>query len=100
MISSFHYIVKNQKSLVLRFYNKGLVHDLGDGQDCPQLSVSINTDDQGVFSTSLENEYALIACALESAGGEDGRERYSKADIYEWLDRVRIMGNEQSFANL
>lgn len=89
-----------EKHPILRFYNKGLVKDSEDAQECPQLSVSINTDDQGVFSTSLENEYALIACALESAGGEDGRERYSKADIYEWLDRVRIMGNEQSFANL
>ena len=30
-----------------------------------QLSVSINTDDQGVFDTLLENEYALMALALK-----------------------------------
>jgi hypothetical protein len=33
--------------------------------NCPQLSVSINTDDLGIFDTSLENEFALMAAALE-----------------------------------
>lgn len=87
------------KHPILRFYNKGLGYDTRQIQECPQLSVSINTDDKGVFSTSLENEYALIACALEFGDGEKGSELYKRSDIYEWLDRVRIMGNEQSFAN-
>ena len=29
------------------------------------LQVSLNTDDQGVFDTSLENEYALMTVALK-----------------------------------
>lgn len=29
--------------------------------------VSINTDDQGVFDTSLENEYALMTVALKKS---------------------------------
>ena len=82
----------------MNFYNQGLVHDPKQRKECPQLSVSINTDDQGVFSTSLENEYALLAHALESVCDEDGNALYCKADIYEWLDRIRIMGNEQNFA--
>ena len=28
------------------------------------LQVSINTDDQGVFDTSLENEYAIMTIAF------------------------------------
>ena len=61
------------------------------------MSVSINTDDQGVFSTSLENEYALMARALESVRDEAGEPVYCRDDICEWLDRIRVMGNEQSF---
>ena len=87
-----------EKHPILNFYNQGLVHDPKQRKECPQLSVSINTDDQGVFSTSLENEYALLAHALESVCDEDGNALYCKADIYEWLDRIRIMGNEQNFA--
>lgn len=85
------------KHPIIQFYNKGLIHDPEQLKFCPQLSVSINTDDQGIFSTSLENEYALMACALESVVDDSGEPMYNKTDIYEWLDRIRIMGNEQSF---
>lgn len=61
------------------------------------LSVSINTDDQGVFDTLLENEYALMALALEKAKDDAGNRMYDIEDIYEWLDYVRRMGLEQSF---
>ncbi len=86
-----------EKHPIIQFYNKGLVHDPKQLKECPQLSVSINTDDQGVFSTSLENEYALMARALESVLDEEGEPVYHKDDIYEWLNRIRVMGNEQSF---
>ena len=35
--------------------------------------VSINTDDQGVFDIKLENEYALIARALEKQVDKNGK---------------------------
>lgn len=63
------------------------------------LSVSLNTDDQGVFDTLLENEYALMALALEKAKDENGQLKYDIEDIYEWLDYVRQMGMEQIFGN-
>ncbi|MBR1792914.1 MAG: hypothetical protein IJ764_04670 [Bacteroidales bacterium] len=59
--------------------------------DNAQISVSINTDDQGVFSTSLEKEYTLMALALEKEG------RYRREDIYQWLDHVREMAHWYSF---
>lgn len=86
-----------EKHPIMQFYNKGLVHEPEKLKECSQISVSINTDDQGVFSTSLENEYAIMACALESVTDDNGNFMYCKADIYEWLDRIRVMGNEQSF---
>ena len=61
------------------------------------LCVSINTDDQGVFDTLLENEYALMALALKKAKDGDSVLRYDVEDIYEWIDYVRKMGLEQIF---
>lgn len=62
-----------------------------------QLSVSINTDDQGVFDTLLENEYALMALALKKKKDENNNKVYDIEDIYEWIDYVRKMGIEQRF---
>ena len=81
----------------LHFYNYHLTNDKGALDECAQLSVSINTDDQGVFATSLENEYALLASALEDAVDEDGNFIYKKTMIYEWIDAIRKMGNDQTF---
>ncbi|MCM1245275.1 MAG: hypothetical protein NC293_06470 [Roseburia sp.] len=61
------------------------------------LSVSINTDDQGVFDTLLENEYALMALALKKATNDENQPLYDLEDIYEWIDYVRRMGIEQIF---
>lgn len=47
------------------------------------LSVSINTDDQGVFDTLLENEYALMVLALEKAKDEEGNKLYDIETNYE-----------------
>jgi adenosine deaminase len=85
------------KHPITKFYNLGLELDSELIKNCPQLSVSINTDDQGVFSTSLENEYALMAIALEKEKDENGELKYNSSMIYEWLERVRLMGIGQSF---
>lgn len=76
---------------ILKFFN--------DGLDTPykkrNISVSINTDDQGIFSTSLEREYSLMALALERNEME-GHYNSPRA-IIDWLDRVRQMSLEQKF---
>ncbi|WP_053405208.1 hypothetical protein [Persicobacter sp. CCB-QB2] len=79
---------------MLNLYNRGLN---GHDDQHAQLFVSINTDDQGVFGTYLENEYAVMAKALEKMENEDGSPKYRPDAIYDWLDRVRQMGIEQSF---
>lgn len=79
------------------FYNLGLENDSDEIKECPQLFVSINTDDQGIFGTSLENEYALMAIALEKEKDEFGNRKYNSTMIFEWLDKIRQMGLEQSF---
>jgi hypothetical protein len=82
---------------ILSFNNLGLESDLSESVKSMQLSVSINTDDQGVFDTSLENEYAVMASALERVKSPCGNKRYLSAQVYRWLDQVRQMGIEQSF---
>ena len=82
---------------IFRFNNSGLVRTDGTFVHAPQLSVSINTDDLGIFDTSLEGEYAVLAAALEKAETPDGRQLYTKDSIYQYLEHVRQMGLEQSF---
>lgn len=86
-----------RKHPIIEFYNNGLEIDPEKLAECPQLCVSINTDDKGVFSTTLENEYSLMACALENMKNPDGSFKYSREQIYEWLEHIREMGNMQSF---
>ncbi|WON95068.1 hypothetical protein [Sphingobacterium sp. UGAL515B_05] len=84
---------------ITRWYNLGLETDVDMIRSCPQICVSINTDDAGVFSTSLENEYALMAIALEKEKDKSGNPKYKPSMIYDWLDRIRQMGIQQSFMN-
>lgn len=85
------------KHPIIQFYNRSLVIDPIRLKQSPQLCVSINTDDQGVFDTYLENEFALLASSLEKIEKKEGQEGYSSMQIYSWLDDIREMGLEQSF---
>ena len=78
---------------ILQFFNYGLKHEETVEHS---VTVSINTDDKGVFSTSLEREFSVMAAALEKKcdienGGNSPRM------IYDWLDRIREMAFEMAF---
>lgn len=81
---------------IVRLYQMGLYAD-DQCANCPQMSVSINTDDKGVFDTSIEEEYALLALALEKEKDRDNHIRYQPRYIYEWLENIREIGFEQQF---
>lgn len=87
------------KHPILNWYNNGL-EEKTLFNDVPQLQVSINTDDQGVFATYIENEYAYLALALEKMKDENGNPLYSRTLIYNWLDNIRKMGLVQSFEEI
>lgn len=80
---------------IVKLYQLGL--SLQNVGDCPQMSVSINTDDRGLFDTSIDEEYALLALALEKEIDENHHPRYQPRYIYEWLNNIRKMGFEQQF---
>lgn len=82
-----------QRSPLLSFYDLGL----REHPESELLFVSINTDDQGIFDTTIENEYALVACAMESVKDANGKSVYPPERVYRWIDNIRTMGLEQSF---
>lgn len=81
------------KHPIVRFFNYGL----NTPYPTHNIAVSINTDDQGIFSTCLEREYSLMACALERCN-RDGMINTPRA-VVEWLDKVREMSIEQRFGS-
>ena len=86
-------IQKYEEHPILRFNSR----KLRKTEKNSSLHVSINTDDQGVFDTMLENEYAMMALALKKAKNDSHEPLYDIEDIYEWIDYVRRMGLEQVF---
>ena len=84
-------MVRYDEHPILKFFNYGL--------DTPyprhDVAVSINTDDMGVFSTSLEREYSLMALAIER--NQTDEHHNSPRAIIDWLNRVREMSLEQRF---
>lgn len=95
LVGSFR---RYDKHPIFNFYNIGLTSSRQELDNCPQLPVCINTDDQGIFSTYLENEYALLALAMEKAKDENGKNKYNRLMIYQWIDNVRRQGLNLSFS--
>lgn len=84
------------KHPIFKFNSYGL-HCIDKQVHGAQISVSINTDDQGLFGTSLENEYALIAASLQSIFDKNQQRVYTDDQIYQYIEHIRILGNAQSF---
>lgn len=70
---------------IFRFDTQGL----GEGND-PPIRVTVNTDDPGVFSTSLPGEYAVLGWAAEQHGK-------TPAEIERWLMHLRDAGFQSTF---
>ena len=62
-----------------------------------QLRVCVNTDDLGVFDTSLDSEYALLLQTLREQKDEKGERIYNDREIMCYLDDIRIMGERAVF---
>lgn len=81
---------------ILKFRNYALTV-MDDTNDCPQISVSINTDDQGIFATSLEKEFTLMALAIEKMKTEEGKPIYQPNSVMAWLEDIRQQAEIQRF---
>ena len=76
------------------------LHSIDGAASGHTMMVSINTDDKGIFATSLTNEYSLIAIALSKVRGESGKRRWSDGDIENYLKRVVNYGNISRFRHV
>lgn len=83
------------KHPITRFNHMGLLSQ--PDRQCPQLHVCINTDDLGVFDTSLEFEYALLCRALSEQVDAEGYPLYTNKNILCYLQNVREMGLQAVF---
>lgn len=73
-------------------------HDISsEDKSGTSMIASINTDDKGIFSTSLKNEYSLIAAALFKKRGADGRKLFSDLQIENYIRRIAHYGNISRF---
>ena len=89
-------IASYQDHPISTMFDKGLRHLSPNNT---QLSASVNTDDQSVFSTSISNEYAYLAFGLEQLRADDESRLYSDSEIFEWLSFLKENGNAQVFNN-
>ena len=80
---------------ITRFNNMDLCSQPDD--DCPQLHVCVNTDDLGVFDTSLEFEYTLLYRSLSEQVNEDGSSVYNGKRILRYIQNLREMGMQAVF---
>lgn len=97
LIGSFE---KYRDHPIFRFNRHGLRIPRWEKEAPANLSVSLNTDDQGVFDTSLECEYAFVASCLEREVDSSGNRINSNDEIYDYLNHLRILGNSQTFHHM
>ena len=91
----------NVKIARLKEYEKHPIlrlHPMENEQDI-RPAVSINTDDLGIFVTSADNEYALIALALMKQKDKDGRLKYSSQQVRNWLETVILQSKSYRFGS-
>lgn len=54
-----------------------------------EIISSINTDDAGIFSTSIKNEYSIVAYSIKKKMESYGHEKVDEKEIYKWIDKIR-----------
>lgn len=82
---------------IFRFNNAGLEASEEERKRSTRLHVCVNTDDLGIFDTSLEFEYALLYQALKAQTDTDGKKKYQSSDILLYLQNIRDMGRTAVF---
>ena len=92
-IGSFH---QYKDHPIFRWNRHGLEYG-AENELCPQLPVCVNSDDLGVFDTSLEFEFALLYDALSKMTNENGNRLYQKHQILDYLENLRQSGFQAIF---
>lgn len=87
------HIDKYEQHPIFRFYKL-------DGDNCKnntKLKVSINTDDKGIFATSLPNEFSLMALAIMKMKKKDGGKMYNPETMIKFVSEIIESNEKQRF---
>ena len=72
------------------------LHTPGNGKG-HHLPVTVNTDDKGVFATTLENEYSLLAISLRKQRDSEGKRLWDDKEIEDYIKQLVEYGNISRF---
>jgi len=73
---------------LFRYENHPIFRFCNVKQDGHHLPVTVNTDDLGIFYTSLPREFELLALALLKKKDKVGQSIYTTQEVYEWIERI------------
>ena len=85
---------------IFRFNHTGLTSKPFSELKTAPLQVCVNTDDLGVFDTSLEFEYALLYDALRHMDHAEDEDELTEAQILNYLGYIRNLGKQAVFPPL
>lgn len=61
------------------------------------ILISVNTDDKGIFATSLHREFSLLAIALTKQRHKGVVKKFDKRTVYQYVGRLASAGQKQRF---
>lgn len=74
---------------IFRFSNTSILHR--------NLKVTVNTDDKGIFETSLERELALLAISQWKQKNKNGRNKWKSTSVYKYIGKLAQNGAHYRF---
>lgn len=72
-------------------------YPVSSNKEKPVICTSINTDDRGVFATSIEREYSLICRAMEKMRYMSGKRMFNEGKAQDYIKKIRMNGEDQCF---
>jgi hypothetical protein len=68
-------------------------------RECPNkdIQVSVNTDDKGIFATSLHREYSLLALSLIKQKHRGNVKKWDSQTVYQYVGHLAGAGQKQRF---
>lgn len=87
----------DEHPLLTKFYPIDIVNS---DPSYPLIKSSINTDDRGVFHTSVYEEYSLIALALEKSVDNNNKRKYNEPTILRYIEEIRENAHQMAFKRI
>lgn len=87
----------DEHPLITKFYP---IDKVNSDPSYPLIKSSINTDDRGVFHTSVYEEYSLIALALEKSVDNNNKRKYNEPTVLRYIEEIRENAHQMAFKRI